>query len=468
MSSDFHQDLPVNDVRQRLLSPAENALIRTSLQHQGYMRLGQVLHLQGPYISLETLTSVIGHLQHRHPFLRSRLKINPTKPDTYLMEEDETLRLKIREIPRRHDRHLDLWREEWHKHEKQIPIIGEGLAEFWLLQDPDDDETKNSSREIVLICEHSISDGLSLSTLAHELLIALSSENENIFDNSLHWPISIELAIQRSLSLWTNLVILGKFFFTIMNRRAINAQTIARVPLVNVNFSLDDMAKYSYTEFSSNSLSKEETQKLLEKCRSEGVTMTSAISSAILSAITTSISITSEQTTQLTLAFAADIRRRCIPPVPNHDLSYQVSEIITFKIGIRDVPTTLKDMWKLATTIGYHVKTSIDAGQTFVLGRYMGMFYQKNIGPINLENLPTCEISNWGVLPFREQYGKWKLEAMTPFSNMIRSPIPFVLIYTVNGVLTIVYRGSSPIIPVSTLETLCNSTIHNLQKMMEA
>ncbi|UJR12767.1 hypothetical protein I4U23_016941 [Adineta vaga] len=461
-------NLSVNNIKQRLLSPAENALIRTSLQHQGYMRLGQVLHLQGPYISLETLASVISHLQRRHPFLRSRLKINPTKPDTYLMEEDETLRLKIREIPRKHDSHLYFWREEWRKYEKHMLVIGEGLAEFWLLQDPDHVDMENSSREIVLICEHSISDGLSLSTLAHELLIALSDENEKMFDKSLQWPIPIEVAIQRSLSLWTNLVIHGKFFFTIMNRRAINAQTITRVPLANVHFSLDDMAKYSYTGFASYSLTKEETQKLLEKCRSESVTMTSAISSAILSAITTSVSMANEQTTQLTLAFAADIRRRCIPPVPNHDLSYQVSEIITFKHSTRDISATLKDMWKLATTIGHHLKTSIDAGQMFVLGRFMGMFYQRNIGSINLENFPTCEISNWGVLPFREKYGKWNLEAMTPFSSMIRSPIPFVLIYTVNGVLTIVYHGSSPIISVSVLETLCNSTINNIRKMMEA
>ncbi len=70
------------------------------MQHQGNSKLGEVLHLQGPHISLEMLESTIGYLERRHPFLRSRLKINPTKLDSYLMEEDNTLRLNIYESVR--------------------------------------------------------------------------------------------------------------------------------------------------------------------------------------------------------------------------------------------------------------------------------------------------------------------------------------------------------------------------------
>jgi hypothetical protein len=98
------------------------------------MKVGEVLHLQGPYISLEKLASVVRRLQCRHPFLRSRLKTNPAKPDSYLMEEDDTLRLKIREIPRKRDDHLNFWREEWRKREKEPAVIGQGLTEIWLLQ----------------------------------------------------------------------------------------------------------------------------------------------------------------------------------------------------------------------------------------------------------------------------------------------------------------------------------------------
>ncbi|CAF3946989.1 unnamed protein product [Rotaria magnacalcarata] len=98
------------------------------------MKVGVLLHLQGPCISLEALTIAVNHLQYRHPFLRSRLQNNPTKPGNYLMEEDNAFRLKIREVPRKRNDHLHFWRQEWREREKESAIIGQGLVEFWLLQ----------------------------------------------------------------------------------------------------------------------------------------------------------------------------------------------------------------------------------------------------------------------------------------------------------------------------------------------
>ncbi len=120
--------------KQRLLGPAENALMHASQQQQGYGKVGEVLHLQGPHISLEALTVAINHLRRRHPVLRSRLQINSQEPTSYLLEEDDTLQLKIREIPRKRADHLTFWRQEWREREKDLVIIGQGLAEFWLLQ----------------------------------------------------------------------------------------------------------------------------------------------------------------------------------------------------------------------------------------------------------------------------------------------------------------------------------------------
>ena len=36
--------------KQRIFGLAENALMKTSLQHQGYMKVAEVLQLQGPHI----------------------------------------------------------------------------------------------------------------------------------------------------------------------------------------------------------------------------------------------------------------------------------------------------------------------------------------------------------------------------------------------------------------------------------
>lgn len=119
---------------QRLLGEMENAYMKSSQKFQGATRICEVLHLQGPYISLETLSKAISKLQQRHPTLRSRLQQNGRKVHNYLLEEDNTLQLKIIEIPRQRSDHQTFWRQEWRKREKSAPIIGEPLAEFWLLQ----------------------------------------------------------------------------------------------------------------------------------------------------------------------------------------------------------------------------------------------------------------------------------------------------------------------------------------------
>jgi hypothetical protein len=289
-----------------------------------------------------------------------------------------------------------------------------------------------------------------------------------MFDNTLGWPTTMETAVQRSLSAFGKLITFSKLIFAMLYWRATSARTIARIPLTNVDFPLNDMAKHCHTEAAYGSLNKEETQKLVEKCHREGVTMTSAISSAILSVASTLVSVGGDQATQLMLAIAADSRRRCIPPVPNHDLSYQVSGVMSFTMSPRDMPTTPEGMWQLARTFGNHVKTSIGAGQILALGMIMGKIYQKNLGPVNVVEMPTSGISNWGALPFRERYGRWELVTMTPSGTMTRLAMPMTLVQTVNGVLTIAHVAAAPVISTSMLENLRDGTIHNLHRMIEA
>ena len=140
---------------------------------------------------------------------------------------------------------------------------------------------------------------------------------------------------------------------------------------------------------------------------------------------------------------------------------------MSFITPTRDIPTTSEGMWQLAKALGQHMKTSIDAGQILALGMIMGKIFEKTLGPPNFAELPTCGISSWGVLPFREEYGRWKLLAMNPVVNMIRGVMPFSTIQTVNGILTIMYVGTDPIIPLSVLENLRDGTMQKLHQMIE-
>ena len=134
MVSWFRSGTPVLNPKQRLFDNAENAIMKLSQQRQGYMKVSEILYLRGPHISREALMSAVRYVQGRHPFLRSRLQNNPATPDTFLMEEDETVQLEIRDITRKRSECVDFCNRELRKHEKQISCIGQPLAELWLLQ----------------------------------------------------------------------------------------------------------------------------------------------------------------------------------------------------------------------------------------------------------------------------------------------------------------------------------------------
>jgi hypothetical protein len=119
-------------------------------------------------------------------------------------------------------------------------------------------------------------------------------------------------------------------------------------------------------------------------------------------------------------------------------------------------------MWQLAKAYGHHMKTCIDAGQILALGMIIEQIFKKIFGPPSFDELPTLSISSGGVLPFHEQYGRWELIGVIPFANMVRGLTPYITIQTVNGILTILCVGNDPIIPLSTVEKLLDSTMQKL------
>lgn len=277
----------------------------------------------------------------------------------------------------------------------------------------------------------------------------------------------MEDAIHRSLSIMQKVFIFSKLIFSSIYTFATNRQPTARIPMKNVDFPLNKMEDYCHTEICYNTLNKEETKKLIEKCRREGVTVTSAVSIAILCGVSTLIKVEDNQSTLLQLSVAVDTRRRCIPPVPDYDLSCHVSSIIPFIIPTVDIPTTSRDIWELAKTFGQYIKSRIDDGQALAFGMIVGWLFEKALDSPKLSLMPTCGVSSWGILPFREQYGQWKLVTMLPFVNSIRGLMPYTAIQTVNGMLTIMYAVPDPFISQSVLKSLCDNTMNKLNQMME-
>ena len=449
--------------KQRAFSSAENAVLNVSRKFCGFFRVGEILHLRGPFISLDALRTAVGCLQRRHPFLRSRLKNNPGSSNTYLMEEDSTLRLKIREIPRKRDQHLQFWKQEWREREKDIPIVGEGLAEFWLLQDPDDREDDQAPREIIIICEHCICDGLSISAIAHELLLALSEENGSMFKKSFDWPMSMETAIESTVSRLKRITILSKFLAAVTYQQMTVMRKLTRIPYENINFEVRNAHEHCHSEAFYDSLTKAESRTLFDKCHRQGVTVTSAISAAILRAMST---IVNDKNGYLAHFTTADLRRRYVPPMANNILSYQMGVTDTFYFPVNEIPTNSTEIWNLARIYGQHIKHSIDAADAFASGMITGKVYEKEEGPLNPTGVLTCGISNWGRLTFHEQYGRWKLEGITPAGNLVRSFTPLAIVFTINDVLTIGQGGPVPLFSSNILQQLQNDTMQHLREMI--
>ena len=108
--------------------------MKASQRYQGLGRVGEILRLEGPYISTEQLNAAIVRLQRRHPVLRSRLQLHPHNSNAYVLEPDDTLRLEVEEISRKRTEQFDFWLNEWRRREKDPIGIGDALIKFWLLQ----------------------------------------------------------------------------------------------------------------------------------------------------------------------------------------------------------------------------------------------------------------------------------------------------------------------------------------------
>ena len=213
---------------------------------------------------------------------------------------------------------------------------------------------------MVIVCEYSICDGLSLSNAAHELLQILSDETGHACEEPLSWGKTMEDAIKSSRSAVNRAFILNRFLFSAICTHISNRLPVAHVVFGEVDFKINEMEKYCHTEAVYGVLNKEMTAKLFTRCRREGVTITSAVISAILSTTASFVSIKDGQDSVMIVSLSADTRRRCIPPVLNHDLSYHASGIGPFGLPVSSAPKTPEGSWQLAHTYGQHTRLRFD------------------------------------------------------------------------------------------------------------
>lgn len=337
---------------------------------------------------------------------------------------------------------------------------------FFYIKDPEDNENLTAPREIVIVCEHAICDGISLSNAAHELLLILSDDDQTIPQGSLQWPITMEDAIQQSTTRFQRFRLITRLLLQFSYSYLTTKLPTFLLPFEAINFPLNDIQNYSHTLLEYGHLDKDLTKQLIDKSREESVTVTASVMTALLLATYNMTKSDQRPDGLFKFASGADTRRRCLPPIASHDLAYHVSSIAIFEITRSTLSPILSKPWNLAKLIGCHLKSSVDSGQVLSCGLILSKFYELAMNSINLNQMPTCGISSWGILPFIEHYGSWKLEAMTPFVNMVRGTLPFMTIQTVNGELTIMFGATAPLISQTTIQRLRDETLMILQNMI--
>ncbi|MFX0023545.1 MAG: condensation domain-containing protein [Candidatus Hermodarchaeota archaeon] len=209
-------------------------------------------------VSVDELKRTIKKMQQRHPILNAYLHSEGN--DVYVLV-DRTLEIPVKVIKRISDKQ---WRDEIILQHK-IPLEMEKgpLIRFILLYSPE-------ISDLIIFCQHTICDGMSLAYLAKDIMIYLGDPTKKV-ELLPHPPLINEDNIPKDIKPSSMMRIFGKS----INKKWEKGEVI---------FDYDDYyalheafwKKYTYKAHLYE-LSKEVTESLVITCRKNGVTVNSAL-----------------------------------------------------------------------------------------------------------------------------------------------------------------------------------------------
>ncbi len=119
-------------------------------------------------VSLDNLRDTIRKMQIRHPILNSRMEANGS--DVYLVG-NVNMEIPLKNIPRNGNKQ---WMDQIIKeHEIPFNLVEGPLIRFILLHSPE-------LSDLIIFCQHSICDGMSLAYLARDIMIFLTNPSMKV------------------------------------------------------------------------------------------------------------------------------------------------------------------------------------------------------------------------------------------------------------------------------------------------
>ena len=279
-------------------------------------------------ISEAMLKKAVGKVQQRHTNLRVRIREDEN--NILLFTSDGVKDIPIEIVTRESD---DQWMEVYHENCK-IPFeLDERPAiRFILVQSPQESE-------LVILSHHIICDGMSLAYLARDLMVHLGDPTLEV--EALPNPVPVDID---NLPKEVSMNRLVKYVINRMGKKwTKNPTFFDQVDYENLNEAYWNKYKH---EMVSIELSGTETSLLVERCRKEGVTVNSALTTAFIGAQC----VIQEDKVNSSIAIAGSVRDRLLKPAGESMGYFAGGVALKFKYK------TKIDFWENARNLHRKVK----------------------------------------------------------------------------------------------------------------
>ena len=281
-------EIPKAKKYERKITPIERFFSRSP-----FSIVAVIARIKGD-VSEKMLINAIAKVQQRHPNLRVRIKEDPEHNPWFTSEGAKAILVEV--VPRESDDH---WIEVY-KEACQIPFeFDERPAiKFILVQSP-------AISELIILCHHIICDGLSLAYLARDLMVHLGDQNREV--EVLPDPVPID---RESIPSDVSMNAIVRFLINRINRKWEKDK---------IYFDREDYREINeaywlnYThQMLTVELSEAQTTELVERCRQEGITVNTALTTAFVGA---QYSVQGDQPYHSSIAIAGSTRDRLQRPV---------------------------------------------------------------------------------------------------------------------------------------------------------
>lgn len=400
-------------------------------------------------ISEDDLIEALKKVAEMHPVIGVRVVVDSNHDAWFTDEGAAPLQLKI--ISRNSSRQwIDVI-----ENEHNIPFDFERgpLIRFILLK-------LEEISDLIVICQHSICDGISLTNIIQDIMFLLSNPETHVKRIDPVLPVSKNfpaVSPQVKLKLLKNKVIMNRI------NRIWNKQRVIFDDEDYQNIHKAYTQRYKH-KIIVGELSKSQTSDLVNWCRQNHVTVNSALSAAFLAGRQDIRGGSND--INLGIQIAVNIRNQFKKPVErvfgllaggiNFEFKYLSDKTFSDNVSLfhQKVQGELNKNKILESLIGYYIDPTLTDGINFAIyGRWVSSDFSRHkklarfiqnksnkavtISDQIINNMPGLMISNLGSVKTQEEYGSLKLDHLyfvtssSPFLDLV------IGVVTVNGKLTL-------------------------------